>query len=691
MEHEDFVRFYLEEESRGSNVYFAVADQPAKKGFTVYYHLLPGHVAYKRLSFGEVGRWIGAAACAFVIAAFLLVYEQGLFASPTPMLVATANAYDHMNAAEDAFWGLHFSEAVSHMNEASLTLENTKRSGALSRTVLSLLSSLPFVGSPQESDVPKLEQALSDAVQAAVDAADPLSQLPRASLWASEQESDQAIMPIGALFAEALTRLENAKSKIASAREALALASTQGLSDEKQRQLSALSDRLSHAEANTDRFIPRFALASWALGVDHPRRFLVLVQDTSVRRATGGLIGSYGIMEAAGGAITKLSFDDVYNLDGQLTANVVPPEPLQKVTTSWAVRNANWFLDFPLSAQKISYLYSKAGGKDIDGVITLDEQVFDRLLDITGPIAAPHHEGVIVSSFNVGELLMAQTELDFGKTRGASLQVLQDVVSTIFTVLEQSSEESIGAALSAMDAGLGQKDVMVWLPDQTKEALIEQNRWGGSIARAPASDYLAVVSSDIGSRPNNADVPQILKETHIGGDGTITDTVVVQLKSRGAGTEMNPSRYIRVYVPEGSQLQEASGNIASDITSPINYTKEQFITDSDVEVSAATLRTDPVSHTDIFTESGKTVFGGWISEKEARIIYTYVLPFRAGLQGASPGLSFVFQKQPGVDASLHFTLTVPEGTQVVQDPASGVSTDFSGDLLTDKTFTVMFK
>jgi len=694
MEHEEFARVYLEEEQRGSNIYFAhAALQPKeKKEFTVYYHMLPGRVQYRRLGFGEVIGWIGTAAFSFLIAAFFLVYGQKIVSSPDTLLVSDAITFEQFAAAGDSFFNSRFSEAIAHANEASLKLESAQSSGALARVTRSLLSSLPFVGSAQENDAARLEQSLSEAAQAAIGAIDTLSQIPRASLVASEQSSGKAVLSLGAVVNTSLLRMKDAKEKIVSAQEVLKSASPGSFSGVEQGQLDTLSAQLLLAGTTVDHFISSFDMISWALGVDHPRRFLILVQDTSVRRATGGVIGSYGIMETSGGAITKFSFDDVYNVDGQLTANIVPPTPLQKVTTSWALRNANWFLDFPLSAQKIAYMYSKAGGRDIDGVITVDEKMFARLLDVTGPIAAPHHEGVIISSFNIGELTSARTELDFGKSKdsGESLAVLEDVTSAMVSALEQSSQKTVGAALSAMQASLNQKDVLLWFPDQTREGFITGHGWDGGIAETPQSDYLAVVSSDIGPRPDYIDIPQILKEMHIAPDGTITDTVVVQFKSRGANAD--PSRYIRVYTPSGSILEAASGNAALDIAPPINYTKENFIFDRDVAASQASLTTDAASHTDVFTESGKTVFGGWLSENGARLIYTYTLPFGAQAGTAPTSFSSVFQKQPGADAALHFTVFPPDGTEAVPDPSSNIpSSDYSGDLLTDRSFMATLK
>ncbi|MBI1755375.1 DUF4012 domain-containing protein, partial [Candidatus Azambacteria bacterium] len=659
----------------------------SSRRMTVYYQVLPGHSVRGGFSFRNMGN-IGTAVFSCAVIALLFAYAWGMFPRSGAPFATTAETYDRIIAAQNAFLGLHFSEAVFSFHDAYRAAGDARRSSSFSHAVPSLLSFIPFLELGEENNASKFDRIFSEAAQSAIDAADPLFKLSQASLLA-HVGTDKRVPAVGALLAESLARMKEAKEKLASARDALERVSQGDMTQEERDRLSIIGPRLSLVAANTDFLISRFELASWALGVDRPRRFLVAVQDVSVPRATGGLIGSYGVIETAGGAIVKVAFDDVYNLDGELLVNTVPPEPLQKVTTVWAFRNANWFLDFPLSAQKIAYFYAQAGGKDIDGVIAVDEKMFKRLLDITGPISVPRNEGVIVSSFNVGELMAARTEIDFSpKTSGDPSKALEDVVFALAGELEHMPQERVAAALSVMATSFKEKNIMLWTKDQARQSMVEQNGWDGRIAKDEGADYLAVTLSDIGAvrGESGADAPRILKETHITKEDEIVNTVVIEFKNREAKEDGGPSRYVRVYVPEGSKLLEASGNISGGVVGQIDYAKEGFRVDDDLALARATLRADEASHTDIFKESGKTVFGGWIPEKDARIIYTYTLPFRA-----ERDLSFVFQKQPGVNAFLHFTLVPPEGKEVISDVQGSVSTEFSGDLAADKSFIVSIK
>ena len=54
------------------------------------------------------------------------------------------------------------------------------------------------------------------------------------------------------------------------------------------------------------------------LGVNERQRYLVLLQNESEIRSTGGWLTSYGIIGVEGGQIRELFVDDIYNADGTL-------------------------------------------------------------------------------------------------------------------------------------------------------------------------------------------------------------------------------------------------------------------------------------------------------------------------------------------------------------------------------------
>ncbi len=76
------------------------------------------------------------------------------------------------------------------------------------------------------------------------------------------------------------------------------------------------------------------AATAW-LDQDTAQNVLILFQNPSEIRPAGGFLGSFAQLTLHKGSMTGLEVQDIYDLDGQLTKNVVPPVPLQRLTTKW--------------------------------------------------------------------------------------------------------------------------------------------------------------------------------------------------------------------------------------------------------------------------------------------------------------------------------------------------------------------
>ncbi len=70
-------------------------------------------------------------------------------------------------------------------------------------------------------------------------------------------------------------------------------------------------------------------------------------------RPAGGFWGSYANVILEGGSVKTIDVDDIYRPDRFLDLKVVPPKQLQGTTPNWGARDANWFFNFPDSAEKL--------------------------------------------------------------------------------------------------------------------------------------------------------------------------------------------------------------------------------------------------------------------------------------------------------------------------------------------------
>lgn len=126
------------------------------------------------------------------------------------------------------------------------------------------------------------------------------------------------------------------------------------------------------------------------LGMDGPRNYLVLIQNSAEVRATGGIPGAVAIINADNGTI---------KLTGQASAGDVgvfdPPLEVAKdqeliftKRLGTQLQNVNLTPDFPTAASTARSMWEKRNpGTTVDGVIALDPVVLSNVLRATGPVA----------------------------------------------------------------------------------------------------------------------------------------------------------------------------------------------------------------------------------------------------------------------------------------------------------------
>ncbi|MBU4082609.1 DUF4012 domain-containing protein [Patescibacteria group bacterium] len=440
------------------------------------------------------------------------------------------------------------------------------------------------------------------------------------------------------------------------------------------------------------------------LGHDNPRQYLLIFQNNGEARATGGFIGTYGLITLDRGALTNLFIDGIYNADGQLREKIIPPQPIQKISTAWSMHDANWFADFPTSAQKVAWFYEKTGGPTVDGVISLTPTVVERLLALTGPISMPEY-GVELDASSFVELIQYKVETDYDKELNQPKKILADFAPKFIKQIGELSAEKKKEAVEIIFDCLEEKHILVFFSNPSLEKLADEEGWSGKILSTD-KDYLSVVSSNI----NGYKTDWVIKETiahqaEIQGDGSVIDTLTITRQHQGGDLAYDwwnrvNANYLRVYLPLGSQLISAEGQSLEIYQPPIDYEENNFKKDPLVEAIENSMKIDPKTGTRIFEESGKTVFANWayVSPGETVVLtYKYKLPFKIGLTGATDSYSLLTQKQLGsLGSAFSHQLKFPSNWQVSwrYPETSGLNAggiNFNGDLKTDKFIGASFE
>lgn len=440
------------------------------------------------------------------------------------------------------------------------------------------------------------------------------------------------------------------------------------------------------------------------LGQRNPRQYLLVFQNNSEARATGGFIGTYGLLALDKGEMKKLFIEGVFNADGQLIEKVIPPQPIQKISTAWSMHDANWFADFPTSAQKIAWFYEKTGGPTVDGVIGLTPTVIERLLNLTGPIEMPEY-GVVLSSSNFTEIIQYKVELDYNKELNQPKQILADFAPKFIKALAELSSQNKVEAVKVIFDALKEKHILLYFKDSALEEIVEKEGWAGQLL-VTDKDYFSVVSSNI----NGFKTDRVIKETishqaEIQPDGSIIDILTIRREHQGGNLAYDwfnrvNSDYLRVYLPLGSQLISAVGQTQEQYQPPIDYQKFSFRTDSLVAAIESRMKIDQQTGTQIFEENSKTVFGNWLyvsPGKTAVLTYKYKLPFKIDLTKTTDNYSLLVQKQSGsLGSQLNHSLKFPSDWTITWqylenlNQESGIM-NYKGDLQVDRFLGATFE
>ncbi len=373
-------------------------------------------------------------------------------------------------------------------------------------------------------------------------------------------------------------------------------------------------------------------------------RILVLLENNNELRSTGGFIGSFAAIDMKDGNIKSLNVDSVYSLDGQLKENIAPPQPILNVSNKWFLRDANWFADFPLSAQKISAFYEKEGGETPDIIMAMTPNLIADLLALTGPVEMPKYQ-VTLTSENFVELTQVASSDYATMPENKPKQILADLVPVLFDRLSKLTEEQKTQFLAILQKNLYEKQILLYSRNGQLQNTFKNFGWAGEI-KPSDRDYLSVVGSNLEATKSDLYIEQSLKlETAIARDGSITDRLTITRHNKLPALDKTfNNSYIRVLVPEGSKLLENQGFDFKVQDAPRPFGQK---TDDDVLAWEKSAVRDVVSGTTIGRESGKTFFGNWqrLEGGETReITLVYQLPYK--LKDIDR-YSLLLQKQPG--------------------------------------------
>ncbi len=431
------------------------------------------------------------------------------------------------------------------------------------------------------------------------------------------------------------------------------------------------------------------------VGEEETKTYIILFQNNSELRPTGGFPGTYALVTFDKGDLKRIFVEDIYQIDGQIKENIIPPAPLQHITPNWGMRDANWFADFPTSARKIQEFYKLDGGGNVDGVLTITPDVIAEIFDIIGPIDMPGYNVTLDSSNFLTEI---QSEVEYGDNRSQPKQIVKDLQPKFFQKLSQQDKDSWLKIFQVILEAAEEKHILAFFNDSSLEGVAVKNGFGGEI-RQTGGDYLQVVFANIkGSKTDFVTENSFDLQTETFDDNSVRHTLVINRSHEGGDSKYGfynrvNTAYVKVYVPKGSIIEGISGHSITDHRPLLSYSDSDFKKDSDIErIESGIYR--PLAGVDVFEESNMTVFGFWLNtgpkqNKSATVKYRVPRQIVKGEYG------LLWQKQSGTDEDkIKFRFELPDGKQPIQYNSElqplGDSLILSSDLSEDREIKIKF-
>ncbi len=426
--------------------------------------------------------------------------------------------------------------------------------------------------------------------------------------------------------------------------------------------LPSLLEPLSNSEAYLDSMAVLLGIG------EKPATYLVLVQDSSELRPTGGFIGNYAIVSVNKAKVDSLNFDNIYNLDDPyLAQHPLPvPEIYQKWWAwpdRWGLRDVNLTPDFPETALMAEELATKMGAtsQPITGVVAINPSFIANLLRVLGPIRVVDpvngfddtvDADNLVEKLHYYQLKPGQHDGDQFYKRKLFTQLL---ANEMLQRVKKATKPELAQMVKSAYHSFETKDLLAYVDEKPIQQLLEQKNLSGEVFQKSAEnnpDYYYVVDSNIGENKGNRYLEYNVNDLiSFDKEGTTRHKLKIDYNYKQAldfyeiGRDPTYRGYSRIYLPLEVQNLARSGFLRSD---------------------------EPVE------QYGRGVWGQLAEVKPLKSTSTglnWSVPNPAAQQKST--YSLVVQRQPGANINYQLALVPPDGMEVFALFINGTPTPIS--------------
>ncbi len=222
-------------------------------------------------------------------------------------------------------------------------------------------------------------------------------------------------------------------------------------------------------------------IAPALLGIDRPRKWMLVFQNGAEARSIGGFPGGWGILTASAG---RLKLSPLYKETGLMRQPLVnwreyvTPEQAELYGYDLSrFSDMNISPDFPTNARLMTALEEQNIGQQVDGVLSMNEHALANFMQVTGPVKIHGRE---ISSKNAVEYVTRGVYQDYSNPKQKD--------AAVFSIIEKTFAKfqtgAIGPArlLQAFIPAIHSNNLHAWAKDKPVQQKILKSPIGGSLA-----------------------------------------------------------------------------------------------------------------------------------------------------------------------------------------------------------------
>ena len=388
------------------------------------------------------------------------------------------------------------------------------------------------------------------------------------------------------------------------------------------------------------------------------KTYLVVLQNSSELRPTGGFIGSYAIVNFDSGRFLDFKINDIYSADGQLRGRIAPPDEILHYLgqPSWFMRDANWAPDWPLTAKRLEWFLEKETGQKVSGVWAVSLPAVQKLLGATGELAL-RDLNQTVSATDFYSKAEFTSEINFFPGSTQKRDFLGATAQALLEKLLSDTDKDWFSISQAIGQALLEKDVMLYFDDENIQKIVEKTGWSGEINANHCGDAgtncLMVVDANMGANKSNFFLSRkIVINSVISKDGVVENRVNIQYLNNSPSLSWPGGiykNYVRFLVPVDSQFSGFDlGDGRKAIVSPIltadalsKIPQDSFLVFKNFELSAKTKTA---------SDSAFLSFGAYfeVPVGETRTVsFSYRPGYKLNFENQKTNLPISILRQPG--------------------------------------------